>query len=451
MSVPEYNINLEDERFQQVETDKHSAITDVNNTYDEMMNNAGGFYDAQIQASKDWVEQQSQAQQDRTDFTIETIEQQKEQAEKEYKKEQKGAYTDWKKQSNQYGVNAETIAASGLTGTGYSESSQVGMYNTYQNRVAAARESHATAILNYNNLINEAKLQNDSALAEIATQGYIQQTEIALQGFQYENSLILEKQNQLQATEDRYYSRWQDVYNQIYQENAFNESVRQYEQNYAYQQEQDRIAQEQWKQQYELQQSQLAEEQRQYDAELAEKQRQYDLDLKEQQRQFDEALKNSSYQFGDGEKEETAGVPYADEQPETSAGFQTVDQRLGVSNTKASGQYSGNVTGSKYWSGEYNSDCNEFGTFDNGYQPKGISGYGEVSKTGEKITFVQTDLDGKKKEVTQNIWKTEDGSLWYWLGSQNKYVPYEEEEPKYKAAPLKSGAGSKVSYSNLLK
>ena len=54
----------------------------------------------------------------------------------------------------------------------------------------------------------------------------------------------------------------------------------------------------------------------------------------------------------------------------------------------------------------------KYGYFSNGYQPKGILGYGVLSKTGDTI-----DVNGK----TQNIWKTPNGELWYWDGSVREY------------------------------
>lgn len=75
-----------------------------------------------------------------------------------------------------------------------------------------------------------------------------------------------------------------------------------------------------------------------------------------------------------------------------------------------------------YYRGDLNSDANKYGTFSNGYQPKGISGYGEVSKTGDTLTFDTKTLAGESNTVTQNIWKTSDGSKWYWDGRYNKYI-----------------------------
>ena len=246
-----YDINYDDERFQAVEADKQQAMTDLNNTYNGMIEQSDDYYKSQIDASKEWAEKQSQLQQEQTDFAIEKIEQQKEQSHKDYIKEQSGAYVGWQKQSDQYGVNAEQMAAQGMTKTGFAESSQVSMYNTYQNRVASARASYDLATLNYNNAIKDAQLQNNSVLAEIALEAYQKQLELSLQGFQYKNQLLLEQSNKKIELDEIYHNRWQDVLAQINHENALAEEIRQYNENMA------------------LQKAKMAEEKRQYNEQAA--------------------------------------------------------------------------------------------------------------------------------------------------------------------------------------
>ena len=233
-----YSINYDDNRFQTVESDKKEAISDLEKTYSGMIEDSDGYFQAQIDASKEWEKQQTALQNEKTDFAIQEINQQKDQAKKDYTKEQSGAYVDWQKQSNQYGANAEAQAAQGMQNTGYSESSQVSMYNTYQNRVATARESYNRAVLNYDNAITEARLQNNSALAEIAYNALQQQLELSLQGFQYKNTLVLELANKKIEVDQMYHERWQDVLNQINTENALAEEIRQFNASMALQREQ---------------------------------------------------------------------------------------------------------------------------------------------------------------------------------------------------------------------
>jgi len=238
MATPNYDINYDDKRFTEVESDKNAAIKESNNTYDSMIKNSDKYYQKQIDAANKYAETQKKNQQAQTDFAIEKIEQQKDQAHKDYIKEQSGAYTDWQKQSNQYGANAEQRAAMGMANTGYSESSQVSMYNTYQNRVTAAREAYTRAVLNYDNAIKDARLQNNSVLAEIAYNALQKQLELSLAGFQYKNQLILDKAAKKTELDQIYYSRYKDVLSQINTENAMAEEVRQYNETLAFQKDQ---------------------------------------------------------------------------------------------------------------------------------------------------------------------------------------------------------------------
>ena len=261
-----YSVNYDDKRFAEVESDKKQALRDVEKTYGGMINDAQGYYDAQIEATEEWADKQTALQQQQTDFTIEQIERQKELAEKDYIKEQSGAYTDWKKQSNPFGANAEQMAAQGLSRTGYSESSQVSMYNTYQTRITAARESYTRAVADYDIAIKDARLKNNAVLAEIAYNTLQKRLELSLEGFQYKNTLLMAQADKKQQVEESYYRRYQDVLTQINTENALAEEIRQYNQNYALQLKN-----------YELQQKEYEEGVRQFNASLAEQQRQFNV------------------------------------------------------------------------------------------------------------------------------------------------------------------------------
>lgn len=248
--TPSYNINYNDKRFTQVNKDKKQALNEVEKTYGGMIGQADKYYQQQIDASKQWGETQQKLQQENTDFAIEKIEQQKEQAHKDYIKEQSGAYADWQKQSNQYGAKAEQMASQGMVGTGFSESSQVSMFNAYQNRVATARESYNNAVLNYNNAIKDAQLQNNSKLAEIAYQSLQEQLELSLQGFQYKNTLLLDKLSKRQEVDNTYYGRYQDVLSQINTENALKEQIRQHNESMAFQRKEAQREQERWEKEF---------------------------------------------------------------------------------------------------------------------------------------------------------------------------------------------------------
>jgi hypothetical protein len=325
-----YDVNYDDQRFAQVESSKNEALTELEETYGSLIGESDKYYQAQIDASKQWADTQTKLQQEQTDFNIEQINQQKEQAHKDYVKEQSGAYVDWRKQSNEYGSEAEKMASAGLAKTGYSESSQVSMYNTYQNRVATARETFSRAVLNYDNAIKDARLQNNAALAEIAYQSLQTQLELSLQGFQYKNNLILEQANKKTELDNMYYGRYMDVLNQINTENAMAEEIRQYNQNYDLQVKQynesirqfeieiarlkEKDAKEYQMQikELELKKQQMEEEKRQFEEQMKLKREQ----LAEEKRQFDaQNSRRSSGGTGNGnptptlDRDEKPGLP----------------------------------------------------------------------------------------------------------------------------------------------
>lgn len=247
-----YDIDYNDKRFQQVKNEEATALKETKSTYDNMVNQSDNFYQQQIDASKEWANKQSELQQAQSDLAVEKIEQAKDQAHKSYVKEQKGAYTDYQKATDQYGANAEALASKGLNQTGYSESTRTSAYNTYQNRYLSARESYNQAILNYDNSIKEAQLANNSALATIAYEALQKQLELSLQGFQYKNTLLLQKLDAVNQTKDRYYNRYQDVLKQINTENALAEQVRQYNESLAFQKQQAAQEQSNWERQFAL-------------------------------------------------------------------------------------------------------------------------------------------------------------------------------------------------------
>ena len=428
MTTPNYEINYEDQRFKDVETAKQTALNNIDTTYGEMIGNVDDYYQQQIDEAIKWGDKQSELQQKRTDLTLEQIEQQKAKTAKDYIKEQSGAYVDWQKQSNAYGANAEAMAAQGLAGSGYSESSQVAMYNTYQNRVATARESYNNAVMNYNNSIKEAQLQNSSVLAEIAYNTLQTQLELSLKGFQYKNDLIISQTNKKLEVENQYYSRYQDVLAQLNKENA------------------------------------LAEEVRQYNAKLTEEQRQFDetQTLKKEQAAADTLAYTellAALKGDDKTPPKTTYVPeeQTPEQIKAEAGEQgEVSFKDNVANKHTEDTVCVDGVGEMSWaklfefvqSGkieqtkdkngklkytwvkeqEQTADDEEGGTGEdkdgNSGQPMFIKNHGAVSVTKDTFQLTITNDNGKKSTIKVPVWKTADGKLWIYHPVAKEYMAY---------------------------
>lgn len=252
------NVNYDDERFTQVEQDRQNELNKYNQTYDNLIAERDKFTQQQQDYVDNWKTTQEQIANDNLQHQVDLYNQQKEKAEKEYQKEAKASYIDYQKEVDKYGVSRENVVANGLSNSGYAESSKVDMYNTYQNRIATARESMNTIKLEFDNAIKEAQLSNNATLAELALQQMKQKLDIALEGFNYKDTQTQNKLNWEYNINNTYYDRYKDVESQINYENEQAEAIRQYNEQMAYQKELDRIAQQQWEKEYALQQQQLA-------------------------------------------------------------------------------------------------------------------------------------------------------------------------------------------------
>lgn len=239
-------VDPNNEKLLDVESKGQTALDESNAAYDSAITNNTTTQTELLNKIDANTAEQKAAQQQQSDLAIQKIEQNKEWAKQDYQKEQRGAYVDWQKQSDPYGVNAEQMAASGLANTGYAESSQVAMYTAYQNRIATAREAYTRAVVSYDTAIAEAKATNSVALAEIASKALEASLNIAVQFAMQNNSLLVQKANQAATIRQNTFSNYMSVYNQLQDEAQHNES--------------------------------MAEQKRQFNASLAEEQRQFNIE-----------------------------------------------------------------------------------------------------------------------------------------------------------------------------
>lgn len=186
----------------------------------------------QEQTQQDLIDRSLEQQQQRTDIL-------KQEATEDFQEEAKGAYGDYQRFIDPYGVQAEQQAAEGVAGTGYAESSKVRAYQTYQTRYTEAKNQLNDIQQNYNLAMNDAILQGDIQKADIALQLYQQKMANKLSEFDFTSNMIMTQINTDMAIAQDFYGRQQDLIGQI-----------NYEQAFAYEQEQDKIAQSQWERQF---------------------------------------------------------------------------------------------------------------------------------------------------------------------------------------------------------
>jgi hypothetical protein len=185
------------------------------------------------------------------------------------------------------------MAASGLANTGYSESSQVSMYNAYQNRVAVARESFQRTCDNFANQIANAKIQNNAALAEIAYQAMEKAAEYDLQAFLHKDQLLSElfdREMQIrQYTSDKYLK----VYDQL--EAAESREFEAWKQNnqFAFQANENQLDREA----NEALQLKLREIDQAHDEKMAAREQQYKIDYLNAETEAEKKILKEKYEY----------------------------------------------------------------------------------------------------------------------------------------------------------
>lgn len=241
-------MNYEDERFKALDAEKNKTLTDTTNVYNDLLSKNQNILDQ----NNSWQDTYQQTQNDLLDkgtaLATNKLEQGKKDAENAYQKEAIASEAGYQEYINPYGVDAEKKAESNLTNTGYSESTKSSAYNVSRIRTAVAKASKEKAVIEYDQAIAEAQLNNNSQKATLALDLLKQKLANIASSFQTETTL---KQNQMSDKtniDNTYYNRYQDVIEQKNYEEQQAEARRQYEEQLAYQKQQQIVAQQQWEQ-----------------------------------------------------------------------------------------------------------------------------------------------------------------------------------------------------------
>lgn len=245
-----YSINYNDQKFQDLKNEQNQKESEISQNYNNIINNSDKNYQNQINATNDYAKTQTELQQAQTNQQIQQIQQQEQNSQQDYTKEQMGSYADYMKQTKS---NAQTMANSGLSNTGYSESSLVSMYNQYQSRVATAKDTLSKTMMNFGNQIQQAQISNNQTIADIAYKALQTQNTLNQQSFEYKNSMILDKEKSLQQLNDDYYARNQGVIANINSEIDLQVKLDQIDAEY-----------DQWLKEFNQKQAQYDEENRQW-------------------------------------------------------------------------------------------------------------------------------------------------------------------------------------------
>lgn len=363
---------MEDERLSVINQQKQEAINQSNNMYEGLLTDNENIYNQQLDYANQYEQTQNETLDKQLAFQQEQIEKQKQEAQQIKETEAKKAKNDYTSFVNPYGYQAEQFASQGLANSGVSETAKLGGWNTYQNRLATANKTMQDAFTEYDNAINEARLNNDVQKAQNALTKLQMQLEYA-QNYYSNKSTI--SQNQLsnnQALDSDYYNRYQTEYNNIQAEKEREEAIRQFneqlalqQQQFEYQKQQDALAQQNWEKEYALAQQQAR------------------------------SSSSGGYSLSDG------GSSLSSE---------------------------GTTVSTNYYNGSINPDA-QYGTFPNvkdkngvRYQPDNVGGEKlSNSKLKVKDVFIEAYGSSGADLSNQSIWTT--GNKYYvWDGSINDYI-----------------------------
>lgn len=205
---------------------------------------------------KSLLGQQQQQQNDlinqQTQLTVDELERNRNKVDQDVTKTTRGLYTDYQKQANQYGVEAERQAQMGLANSGYSETSKVNLYNNYQKNVTETLNNARQLRADFDFQIAQARKQGNITQAQTALELLKQQMQLLTQEYEYRNNRrqYLEQFNYTKQRDAIADNQWQTQFDYAKSRDAVADS--QWQQSFDYQKQRDAVADSQWQKQYEL-------------------------------------------------------------------------------------------------------------------------------------------------------------------------------------------------------
>jgi len=151
------------------------------------------------------------------------VDYQKKQIEEDAQKQGKALYVDYKKQANPYGATAEQLASQGLNKSGYAETTQANLYNSYQRNLTSLMTN-----------VTKLKAEADFNMNQAYIDADIQKAQNSLALYQQQANLLMQE------------------YDLRYQKYRDDVADSQWERQFAFQQQQAALSQSNWERQYAL-------------------------------------------------------------------------------------------------------------------------------------------------------------------------------------------------------
>lgn len=209
---------------------------------DKYVANYNHMLDKSLQQQNDIVNRQTQMQ-------VDNLARQKEDIDKEATQQNRALYQDYRKASNPFGAQAENLAGQGLANSGYAETTQSRLYNTYQNNITSTLNNARDLKADVDFQINQARQNGDITIAQNALELYKQKLQLLSEEYDLRNNreqfLYQKSQDALQQ------SNWLKEYN--YQKSRDKVSDSQWNKTFNYQKSRDKVSDSQWKKTFDYQ------------------------------------------------------------------------------------------------------------------------------------------------------------------------------------------------------
>lgn len=148
---------------------------------DNLEKQQNNYLDKSMETQRDIINKQTQ-------MNVDTLQRQRDEVDKDASKVNKALYTEYQKASNPYGANAEVMAQRGLGNSGYAETSQVNLYNTYQRNVTDTLNNARQLKSDFDFKMAQARQSGDIAMAQSALDIYNQKLQLLTQDYELRNN-----------------------------------------------------------------------------------------------------------------------------------------------------------------------------------------------------------------------------------------------------------------------
>ena len=225
---------------------------------DRLTEQQGTMLDESLKQQQDIVNKQTQ-------MNIDAIEKNKAEVDQQANKVNQGLYSEYKKASNPYGVNAEQLYARGLGNSGYAETTQTNLYNTYQKNVTDTVNNAQKLKADFDFQISQARQNGDITLAQNALQIYMQKMQLLTQEYELRNNreqYLYQKEQDALAQ-----NNWEKEFARQQERDTVADN--QWQQSFDYGKSRDQIADSQWQQTFDYNKSRDEVSDRQYAEQMA--------------------------------------------------------------------------------------------------------------------------------------------------------------------------------------